>query len=176
MTAPPEAPEIRRARPEDGPRVAALWLALLDEQSRLDDRFAPAADARTRWAADWPERVRDDGRRILVAERGEALVGFVTAARWWPAPVYAGGGEVYVDELYVEPGARGEGVGTRLVEAVRAWSEASGAVRLRLGLLAANGDGRRFWARQGARAFTETHTIDLAPQASEAVKDRRIGF
>lgn len=170
----PEA-TIRRAAAEEGEAVGALWRRLLDEQSALDPRFAPAPDALDRWTADWSERARDDGRRILVADRGGTLVGFVTAARWWPAPVYAGGGEVYLDELYVVPEARRAGVGTRLVAAVRAWAEEAGAARLRLGLLTANEVARRFWEGQGASPFSETHTIGLTPPAP-AVKDRRIGF
>jgi GNAT superfamily N-acetyltransferase len=84
---------------------------------------------------------------------------------------------VYVEELYVEPGARGEGVGGRLLEAVRAWAEEVGADRIRIGVLSANADGLRFWTQQGARALAQTLTIELEGRPAPAQKARgKLGF
>lgn len=167
---------VRRARREDEETLAFLWVQFLQEQTSLDPRFAVAEDALDRWRNDFPLWVGDESRRIFVAEAG-GIVGFATAHRWWPPPIYAEASEVYVDELYVTPASRRGGVGRRLVEAVQAWAGTLGADRLRLGMLAANENGALFWERLGARPFSVTLTIDLEkpPGASEAPK-RKLGF
>ncbi len=169
---------IRRAREADRQRLGALWLGLLAEQAALDPRFGAADDALERWQNDFPYWLHDDGRRLFVAELAGDLAGFVSAHRWAPPPVYAEADEVYIDELYVTPSARGQGLGGRLVEAVRAWAETLGAERLRVGVLAANAAGRAFWERQQARPFAVTFTIELQDRAAPAQEKKRgrLGF
>jgi GNAT superfamily N-acetyltransferase len=167
---------VRRARKEDQEALAFLWIQFLQEQTALDPRFAVAEDALERWRNDFPLWLNEESRRIFVAE-GEGMIGFSTAHRWWPPPIYEEAVEVYVDELYVAPAARRSGVGRRLVGAVREWAEALGADRLRLGMLAANTPAAHFWEHLGARAYSLTMTIELETggRPQEASK-RKLGF
>ena len=173
-----EAIVIRRAVPADRSPVADLWLRLLEEHGRLDDRFGHAADARMRWENDFPVWLRDTTWRIFVAEQDGRVVGFASAQRWAPPPVYAEAQEVYLNELYVAPEVRRRGVGRRLVEAVRAWAGELKADRLRLGVLAANAGGCAFWDALGGRPLSLTYTLELdrteRPPARK--KPGRLGF
>lgn len=173
-----ETVSIRRARKDDQEALAVFWLRFLEEQSSLDPRFGIAEDALERWMNDFSHWLHDERRRILVAERAEAVVGFVTAQRWVPPPIYAETVEVYIDELFVVPEMRGKGVGERLVDAVRRWAETLRADRLRMGVLAANGAGRRFWERQQGRPFSVTYTIELEKgrEIGNESKKGRLGF
>jgi GNAT superfamily N-acetyltransferase len=168
----------RTARREDQERIGALWLDLLREQAALEERFGVAEDALERWNNDFPQWVRDEARRIVVAEVDGRITGFITAQRWAPAPIYAFAEEVYVNELYVAPAARRSGAGEALVAAIRTWADDLGAARIRLGVLAANEAGQAFWAAQGATPFSLTLTIALDPEPSSAepAPRRRIGF
>jgi GNAT superfamily N-acetyltransferase len=173
-----EAVTIRRAVPADGTRVAALWLRLLDEHAALDGRFGYAADARTRFENDFPVWLRNQTWRLVVAEAGGEIVGFVSAQRWAPPPVYAYSEEVYLNELYVAPEARRQGLGRRLVEAVRGWAEELHAGRLRLGVLSANTAGCAFWEAVGGQPLSLTYTLELAPAPAPGAekKSKKLGF
>lgn len=169
---------IRRASETDQQAIRALWSALLDEQAALDDRMDVADDAEERWDNDFPMWIEDETRRLFVAET-EAIVGFVSARRWGPPPIYREQEEVFLDELYVRPDARRAGAGTALVSAVQEWADELGAQRVRLSVLAANEPARQFWAAQDAQPMTLTLTMDR-PGAVEDQNDdegtRKIGF
>ncbi|NBC16802.1 MAG: GNAT family N-acetyltransferase [Bacteroidetes bacterium] len=144
----------------------------------MEERFGMADDAVERWHNDFPQWLRDETRRIVVAEEEGAVVGFVTAQRWAPPPIYTFSEEVYLNELYVDPAYRRRGIGQALVAAIRSWSEDLGAERLRLGVLAENEAGRAFWAAQGGTVLSQTLTIPLDPEPSSTTppEKRRIGF
>ncbi|MDQ7040695.1 MAG: GNAT family N-acetyltransferase [Rhodothermus sp.] len=161
---------IRPARWDDAEALETLWWRLLEEQAALDPTFAPAADARRRWRNDFMLWVRDRMYRLLVAEHSRELIGFISAHQWSPPPIYRQELEVYINELYVLPGYRRQGIGAQLVAAVRAWAQEIGAVRLRLGVLAANREGLAFWERQQARPFSITLTIPLTDFQSRALE------
>ena len=172
-------PAIRRARREDAQRVGALWLWLLEEHAATEPRFGVADDALERWMNDFAHWVSDEQYRVFVAEQDGDVVGFVTASLWKPPPVYTLTREVYINELFVVPEGRGQGIGRRLVEAIQAWAETLRADRLRLGVLAANAEGRAFWERLHAQPFLLTLTIELEKQATaatESKKKARLGF
>jgi GNAT superfamily N-acetyltransferase len=154
-------PDVRQAQAADRAVVGDLWTALLDAQSDLDDRIGVADDARERWENDFPMWLEDETARLYVAEDDDGtVVGFASARRWGPAPIYAESPEVFLDELYVRPEHRRQGYGTQLVHAVRAWSDRVGARRVRLRVLTANADGRAFWAGQDAIPLSMTLTIE----------------
>ncbi len=172
-------PALRRARKEDQQQIGALWLWLLDEHAAMDPRFGVADDALERWSNDFEYWLADEHSRVFVAEQEGVLVGFVTACLWEPPPLYAASEEVYINELYVVAELRGQGVGRRLVEAVKVWAEALPVERLRIGVLAANTAGRAFWQRQQAQPLSLTLTIDLEKSVAPAKvekKKARLGF
>ena len=174
---------IRPAAKTDADALCTLWLAFLDEQAGFDDRFTPAADAQERWRNDFPDRVDDTTRRLFVAERDGAPVGFATAQLWASAPIYTYVKEVFFGELFVLPEHRRTGVGRKLAEAVQTWADEEEAGRLRLSVLSANEDGRAFWEGLDATSFSQTYTLELrAEQPSpedderEAARDVKLGF
>lgn len=171
-------PDVRRAQKADQEVVGDLWARLLKEQEELEDRFVVADDARQRWANDFPMWLDDETRRVYVAESDKEIVGFASARRWGPPPIYEESSEVYLDELYVRPSHRRQGLGTQLLNALRDWADRLGAQRLRLRKLAANDEAQAFWAAQEARPLTTTLTIEREDSKKEADDEgsKKIGF
>lgn len=150
---------IRRARPAEREAAVALWAQLQDEHAAMDARHRPSDSARERWSNDFIVWSESEAHRVFVAASGSELVGLLTAHPYWPAPVYVQEMEVYVTELVVRPDFRGQRVGERLVEAVRAWARELGVTRIRAGVLCRNERGQAFWHRQGADDFFTTVTL-----------------
>jgi GNAT superfamily N-acetyltransferase len=170
-------PDVRRAQPEDQAPVGDLWVRLLDEQDELEDRFGLADDARERWDNDFSLWLDDETYRVYVAERDGEIVGFATAHRWGPPPIYEESSEVYLDELYVRPDDRRGGIGTQLVDAVSDWTDRIGARRIRLNVLSANEEARAFWAAQDAVPLNLTFTIERTGREDEEDEgSKKIGF
>lgn len=171
-------PDVRQAQPADQTAVGDLWVRLLEEQERLEDRFGVAEDARDRWDNDFPLWLDDETYRVYVAEPEDGIVGFATAHRWGPPPIYEESSEVYLDELFVRPDDRREGLGTQLVNAVRAWTDRIGARRLRFNVLAANEAARGFWGAQDADPLTLTFTLEQTDSKGKEDDEgsEKIGF
>lgn len=174
-------PDVRQVQEADREAVGTLWSELLDAQANLDNRIGISEDARERWENDFAMWLEDDTVRLYVVEDEEgAIVGFASARRWGPAPIYEDAPEVYLDELYVRSESRRQGYGTQLVNAVRTWADQVGARRVRLRALTANADGRAFWASQDAIPLSMTFTIegDAASVESEPEDEgtKKIGF
>lgn len=171
-------PNVRRAQPADQSTVGDLWIQLLKEQEALEDRFGVAEDARDRWSNDFSLWLEDETYRVYVAESDDDIVGFATAHRWGPPPIYAESSEVYLNEVYVRPDERREGWGTQLVSAVRDWTKRIGARRLRFNVLAANEAARSFWTALDARPLTLTYTLERSDPEEETDDEgsKKIGF
>lgn len=171
-------PDVRRALKSDVDAVTECWSDFLTEQSSVDERLRISEDARERWENDMPLWLEDETRRVYVAERDGAVVGFATAHRTAPPPIYESRGEVYFDEIYVLPDHRREGLGEQLVEAVVAWSDRVQAERVRLSVLAQNDAAHAFWERQDAVSFSITYTIERDLPDDEPTNEgtRKIGF
>ena len=116
-------------------RVAALTDAPHAFTSRLEDWGRGGEDG-------WRERYATPGAHNLLASLDGRTVGM---ARGVPE----GGGVAVLHSVWVAPGARGHGVGDRLVAAVEAWARRAGARALRLGVLPGNDTAIALYRRHG---------------------------
>jgi GNAT superfamily N-acetyltransferase len=140
-----DAYAIRRATPDDAPRLAALVRGL-ERFDRLRQEPLPQAIGRIQAAL---AGAGEGGRSLYVAETaGGEVVGYV-AVHWLPYLILLGP-EGYVSELFLAAEARGQGIGSRLLDTVVAEARARGCSRL--GLLnnrQRESYERRFYARRG---------------------------
>ena len=140
------APHLRPATLDDVPRLKELgllgWETTYHEYVSAENRASYLAGPF--WSL---ERLRgivsDDASLTLVAEdTGGHAGGFLTIE-----PVEDG--VVELTRFYVDPAARGNGIGSALFEAGLEWSRDHGARSMLVNVFADNHAGRRFYERAG---------------------------
>lgn len=148
---------MRRLRADEAALFKTLRLRALADSP---DAFANTyADASARPDSYWQElthSVTEPGRHAMfVAEAGEAPVGlaFGLLGRDDPATAQLGG-------MWVEPVARGRGVGRALADAVLGWARERGFARVTLWVTEGNDGAIALYARVG---FVQTGGRDRLP-------------
>ncbi len=125
-----------------------------DERTIRDVRLRALADAPDAFAstlarelertdADW-QRWTTSGATFLCEDASGVAMG-VAAAR----PDFGGAAIVWLQSMWVDPAARGVGVGDTLVQAVLSWAQDSGYPELRLHVRDGNVPAERLYARNG---------------------------
>lgn len=140
---------------EEVDRIVELWLSLASGQHEYGSHLLAEANS---------QRIRESILRhvvtdsVLVARDGE-LVGFVmfsTETSEYAQDCTRG----TIENLYVRPDRRGEGVGSRLLAAAEDRLEDAGVDAVTLEVMAANDDARRFYRRHGYRP----HRVEMEKQ------------
>ena len=118
--------EVRSALAEDVPAAAsAVELLLVELGGRPPAR--PVLEAEVRALVEDPE-----AGEVLVAESAGSLVGMLGSS--WQRAIHVPGRYAVVQDLWVDPGWRSDGVGAALIEELAARARAAGAARLEVGL------------------------------------------
>lgn len=153
---------IRQARAEDARAIARVHIKSWQHAYRgqLPDSFLEALDASfERRTTLWAEQIDgsyESGRRVLVAERGGSLVGFVN---FGPADGEAADlrlGEVYA--IYLDSIHWGRGYGRALFHAATESLRVAGFREAVLWVLQTNERARRFYEIAGWKADGQTKT------------------
>lgn len=142
-------------------QLVEQWLSLAESQRRFQSHLL-VSENRTRIRESICNHIATG--RLLVA-RAETIRGFVMFT------VEVGGYEQdvtrgLVENLYVEPDSRNDGVGSRLLEAAETELQSQGADVVALDAMAANEAGRRFYRRHGY----EPHRLELEKSLSETAE------
>ena len=117
-----DPPDVRRATPGDAPAVARL---LHDFQAEFDEESPGTETLEERYG----ELIRN--KEMIVLLVGEGPDGFAQLRfRPW---VYSAGLHSYLEELYVVPDLRGNGLGRALLEAAMETARGEGAEQMELG-------------------------------------------
>lgn len=150
-----DVPTIRAARPDDAEALARLHVAVWRETytgvapieaiEQLDER---------RRLPYWRDVLGegDAGRRVLVACRGDEVMGLVS---YGPASTAALGERGEIKHLYVAPACQGMGWGKRLLNRALDDLRASGCRRVGLAVVRENAHARRFYRAMGGREVGE---------------------
>ena len=141
-------PVIRRSTHADIPGLCVL----LDEQNALHVALLPSffkpsqtIDARIH------NTLEDSDAEILVVEELGQLVGLVELriTETKPLPVLVQKRYAYIQELFVAASYRGQGIGSALMAAARAWASDRGASALRTSVVPSNTQARAFYTKHG---------------------------
>jgi GNAT superfamily N-acetyltransferase len=155
---------IRKAEPQDTPAIAEL-VRSLSLFAHITAETAQATQARV--ARHLALCLADDSHAVFVAQDpGGQVVGY-GAVHWLPYLILTGP-EGYVSELFVRAAHRGQGVGGRILEAIKAEAQRRGCSRLMLlNLRIRESYQRQFYAKQGweERSEAANFILPLPPPA-----------
>ena len=160
---------VRRVRPDEGLRLRALRLrALADAPSAFGSTLArEEAFAESVWQERAARGAAGEDRVTYVAEDGDRWVGMATGR-------VPDGPRLDLVGMFVEPVARGRGVGTALLDAVASWARGRGAAHLRLWVTSTNGPALRLYQRCGFCLTGKTKPLDHTPSVSECEMVREL--
>ena len=158
--------EIRPAGRRDLPALARLGAKLAREHHALDpDRFFAPEEPIEEGYAWWLGKELSNPRAVvLAAKAGRAVVGYaygrIEPREWNTLRDRCGVGV----DLWVEPPARGAGLGARLVEALADALGRRGAKRVVIDVAARNPKAARLFARMGFRPTMLEMTRETPPR------------
>lgn len=131
---------IRPMRPADADTVLAIYQAGLDGGHASFETTAPT------WAAFDAGKLPD--HRLVAVDDDGLVTGWVAVSPVSSRAVYAG---VVEHSVYVHPGAQGAGVGTALLDALIASTEAAGIWTIQSGVFPENAASLTLHQRAGFR-------------------------
>ncbi len=143
--------EIRPVRLDELPAATVLLRAQLDEHELPTESaaLARALEAFVRHA---------DRGRLLVAVADATLVGIAALSFSWPLE-RPEGCSMWLEELYVVPARRGQGIGERLLRAAIATAAAAGAVGIDLEVAVGHERAAQLYRREGFRRLPREHWV-----------------
>ncbi|MBX9245617.1 GNAT family N-acetyltransferase [Actinotalea ferrariae] len=130
---------IRRAVPADAATVQTLVLEIAAHEGDTEHVRVTAER--------WQQLLERDDVVVLLAERDGRALGYTSAVR--RLHLWTGGDVLAVDDVYVRPGERSNGLGRRLLTAMAAVAEPEGLL-LTWGVEPENTGAQRFYAGLGA--------------------------
>ena len=154
---------IRRIRPFESEELRRVRLAMLEDapeafHSRLEEE---AAEPPVFWADRAVRAAGDDTVATFVAVEQGRHLGSATGLRLAPDD------PALLVAMWVEPAARGRGLGRGLVDAVCAWAERMGAASVELDVREHNRTAIELYRRAGFSVIAGPHPSDAAPELME---------
>ena len=153
--------QVRRLGSDEWERFRSVRLRALAD---APDAFGATFDEETDLTeADWRRRLESADRAVFVVDDGAGADGpgatgeVVALATGGPAPDYPGVAALY--GMWVAPGARGQGLGIALIDAVKAWALAAGFPVLGLGVTTTNAPAIALYERAGFRDRGERYPL-----------------
>lgn len=146
--------EIRPARAEEAAAIVPCFDWLFASPGATVPGWDPGHAAAAVGAA-----IEAPGSDVLVAVLDRRVVGFATCYRDLTSIRF--GPRAWVEDLAVDPAARSQRVGARLLTAALAWARAHGASHLSLISGEARRDAHRFYEREGGGARSVCFRWDL---------------
>jgi GNAT superfamily N-acetyltransferase len=163
-------PVVRRIRPSEADELRRVRLAMLEDapdafHSRLEDE---AAEPREFWADRARRAAAGDTVATFVAVEAGTHLGSATGLRLDP------GEPALLVAMWVDPAARGRGLGRLLVEAVCAWAERCEASSVELGRAGAQHPCDPALPARRVLGRGRPHPAEAAPELNELRMARRL--
>jgi ribosomal protein S18 acetylase RimI-like enzyme len=161
--------ELRPLREGEGSQLRDLRLrALQDAPAAFADSFEGGRVLPRRAWAEWARMGAPSTTGMtIVAVDGDAWIGMSVGRLLGDAPDAA-----WLEALWVDPSVRRAGLGSRLIEAVAAWSRDQGARTLELSVTDNNESAKDLYRRCGFAATGRRRPLPADPSRTEVFLSR----
>jgi ribosomal protein S18 acetylase RimI-like enzyme len=139
----------RKAKLEDAPRIAELWLEMAEFHAQRDFYWEISRGCRDGYAAYTSKVITEDCGGVFVAHDDGKVVGFVMATGASRAPCYARQKVGLILDLAVTKGCRRKGAGEKLCNRALRWLSEKGFPSAEVRVATANPLAARFWEKMG---------------------------
>ena len=146
---------IRSALPDDIKQIEALYALLFERMAELQPQFNCSANQETAFIR---SVIEHEEQEILLAQQGEQILGIAVLMMVHTPPYPCFVPHRYADllDLLVIPSARGNGIGSKLLDAAKHWAKLHDADYIELGALSNNHVAVRLYEREGFMECTKT--------------------
>ncbi|MEO8539247.1 MAG: GNAT family N-acetyltransferase [bacterium] len=160
---------VRRAAPADGHALFGAWQRLRAYNAEVDRRVIPAPVSEDEFISDLEHLLQRPRSVTLVAERQNALAGFISGSVEQNLPDRLPESHVTVGYLWVEERFRRLGIARALFQQVAEWAATQDGVgHFEMAVLTADESAARFWRAIGFGPFIERLWAPLsAPERDE---------
>jgi ribosomal protein S18 acetylase RimI-like enzyme len=163
--------ELRPLRQGEAGQLRELRLRALQDApaafaASLQGGRALPPEAWTEWAT---RGAASTTQLTVVAVDGDAWLGMIVGRLLGDRP-----GSAWLEALWVDPSARRAGLGSRLIEAVAAWSRDRGARTLELSVTENNEPAKALYGRRGFVATGRRRPLPADPSRTEVFLSRRL--
>lgn len=165
MSSPSERIRIERGTPEDIPEILAMIRQLAEYERLAHTVTATEAQLRSTLFGEQPHA------EVLLAYLQRECVGFALFFRTYSTFLAKPG--LWVEDLFVKPQARGQGVGVALLARVARIAAARGCARLEWSVLRWNKPSIEFYTALGAVPMEEWITYRLTGEPLERLANKK---
>ena len=152
---------IRRATIKDIKKITPMWINLMEFHSETHALFHTAADFREKAPNDIKMFLEKPTTAFFVAENDNNLIGFSMTSISSRPDVFANTKKGYIGETFVNEKFRSQGIGAKLISAVKEWLTDQQVDFIDLQVTSTNEQGKKFWENQGFRTVNYHMVNDL---------------
>jgi ribosomal protein S18 acetylase RimI-like enzyme len=142
---------VRPGRRDDAEAAARLWVQSAEEHTLYDNVYATAPDAEKIMRRFLADLYSSSYSCLLIAEENGKLVGFLSGELREGSPAFEPKTWAAVEDVYVLPGYRSQGIGSILFEEFQNWATERDTDGISLQVATKNVRARKFYENLGFR-------------------------
>ncbi|MFP4321527.1 MAG: N-acetyltransferase family protein [Anaerolineales bacterium] len=159
--------DVRDATETDLPELLRLRAERQDEYLAHEPRMPSHAKSADTWGAALAEWLAREDCRVVVAARGEGLIGYMIGWAWQQPPFVGDGPLGLISEMSVDGHCKQGGVGRALFSALADWFRAQGITAIEARAPHRHPIEQAFWRASGAEGFVSHFYVALADPPQE---------
>lgn len=145
--------EVRDATKDDLDDVANLWEKLAKHHQDLSGDFALAWDSKRRWSTYLREKFAEISTKLIVAEEGDEIVGFMLCMLSPNIPIYKERKLGIISDAYVQEERRKRGVANKMFDVALKWFNKNKVKTVELRVAMINPEAQAVWKSLGFTHF-----------------------